>query len=112
MTPIMVNNHVDGKLLYNREMLRIEKGKYLLIQGSIAEFSGMVSDGLIYAAILQNGAIWARKTTLPTRQSDIAEIRRTANLPADIQAMLDAINPDIWPYGSDVFFDVVTGERI
>lgn len=108
----MFNNHVDGSMLYNRETLRIEKGKYLLIQGSTAEYFGLVSDGLIYAARLRDGNIWARKTTLPTRQSDLEEVRRSSNIPADIQSVLNAVNPNLWPYGADMFFCKNTGEGV
>ena len=57
-----------------------------IIRGSLAEYAGLVSDGLIYAAVFPDH-IWARKTSLPDNLLDLAEIQSTATLPQDIQQL-------------------------
>lgn len=70
-----------------------------MVRGAVQEYFGMVSDGLIYAAVFPD-RIWARKTRMPENLLDIAEIRKTANLPRDIQALCDKANYK-WDYGTD-----------
>ena len=69
------------------------------IIGSVSEYAGSVQDGLIYAAILKDGTIWARKTELPKKAKDVSEYRKTQKLPPKIQKLCDAEKD--WEIGRD-----------
>ena len=71
-----------------------------MIRDAISEYFGIVNDGMIYAAILPNNRIWARKTILPDNLVDIAEIKAAANLPDYIQHLCDDANEN-WAFGTD-----------
>jgi hypothetical protein len=74
-----------------------------MIRDAISEYFGMVVDGLIHAAIMADGRLWARKTMLPTNLLDLAEIRATVQLPGTIQRLCDeALNGS---YGTDRLWD-------
>jgi hypothetical protein len=71
-----------------------------MIKDAISEFFGLVSNGMIHAAILADGRIWARKTMLPDNLLDVLEIKAAANLPQYIQALCNGENQN-WLCGTD-----------
>jgi hypothetical protein len=74
-----------------------------VIREAISEYFGLIVDGLIHAAVLADGRLWARKTMLPTNLLDIAEIRATVRLPDSIQRLCEAEQD--WSYGTDRLWD-------